>query len=110
MAGKKNKKPRCAERVSAGLFVKIVHKDMMIYGITSDLSRDGMCIETGQCLHGDADGDIIIPVGNEHIRIPFMVRWNEVLDGFYDRMGVKLKKPPRKYCRFVETLKSSAPL
>jgi hypothetical protein len=109
MAGRKDIKPRCAERIPAEILVKVVYEDQMIYGIATDVSETGMCIRVGQCLPGNAGGDVIIPVGNAHVRVPFMVRWSKVTDGFYDRMGVKLKRPPRKYKRIVEILKSSAP-
>lgn len=96
---------RAHERIPACLVVKYSDGNSTCYGIVKNISEKGMCINSGACLPSDASVKLLIPLKNEHLEIPVIVRWVSKTDEFYDAMGVELLKPSRKYLKIVDSFR-----
>ncbi len=98
-------KKRACERIPASLVVKFIHDDSLCYGIVTDMSDNGMCIKSGNCLPCDSKVTLQIPLKKGDLEIPVTVRRVVKSDGFYDIMGVELSKPTKRYLQIFNSFK-----
>jgi hypothetical protein len=98
---------RAHERIPASLVVKFSHCDSTCYGIVTNISEKGMCINSGVCLPYDSKIKLHIPLKNQHLALPVKVRWVAKTNEFYDTMGVELLNPTKKYLQIVSSIKGS---
>jgi hypothetical protein len=93
-------------RIKSSIVVKIPRCDLQCYGLATNLSEKGMCIQTGLCLPCNTEGNIFIPVQDEDIEVAMRVRWIDEGPDFYDMMGVEILGTPKKYRQLVNKLLS----
>ena len=105
--GKNRNQKRCAARIPASLVVKFLHRGSICYGLITDLSENGMRINSGVCLPSNSSLKLLLPLKEEVLELPVKVRRLVETDAFYDIMGVEVLKPPQKYLQIVESFKSA---
>jgi len=101
---------RLYDRIPASLVVKFLYSGSVCYGLITDLSENGMCINTGMCLPSGSHAKLFLPLKEEILEISAMVRRVVKTDGFYDTMGVELLDPPKKYLQIVESFRAALKL
>jgi hypothetical protein len=107
MAEKADKQKRNAIRIPASLVVKFLHHGSICYGLITDLSENGMRINSGVCLPSNSSLKLLLPLKEEVLELPVKVRRLVETDAFYDIMGVEVLKPPQKYIQIVDSFKSA---
>ena len=105
--GNNRNQKRCAARIPASLVVKFLHRGSICYGLITDLSENGMRINSGVCLPSNSSLQLLLPLKEEVLELPVKVRRLVETDAFYDIMGVEVLKPPQKYIQIVESFKSA---
>ncbi|MBC8414614.1 MAG: PilZ domain-containing protein [Nitrospira sp.] len=96
---------RIIDRIESSLMVKFINDDEMCYGLATNVSEKGMCINSGTCLPSGSEIQIFIPLNDEMLEIPATVRRVEQNENFYDCMGVELKNFPKRYKSIIEGLR-----
>ena len=107
MAEKAYNQKRNATRIPASLVVKFVHHGSICYGLITDLSENGMRINSGVCLPSNTSIKLLLPLKEEVLELPVKVRRLVETDAFYDIMGVEVLKPSEKYIQIVDSFKSA---
>jgi hypothetical protein len=100
---------RAYERINTNVRVKFLYGSDLYSGTVTNLSENGMYIQTNRCLPFDAKFDILFQLKGEVKKFPIKVFRIEKTDGFYNGMGVELIEHPRDYLEFVKKLKASLP-
>ncbi len=104
---KKRNQKRCSLRIPASLVVKFVHRGSICYGLITDISENGMRINSGVCLPSNSSLKLLLPLKEEVLELPVKVRRLVQTEAFYDIMGVEVLKPPPKYLQIVESFKTA---
>ena len=99
---------RISERVPSSLVVKFDHDNCECYGIVTNLSEEGMCIQSGICLPCDSKIKLQIPLKKGELKLQAKVMRMEQTNGFYDTMGVQLLRPTKKYLKILDSFKLAA--
>ncbi len=99
---------RISERVPSSLVVKFDHDNCECYGIVTNLSEEGMCIQSGTCLPCDAKISLQIPLKKGELKLPARVMRVERTNGFYDTMGVQLLRTTKKYMKILDSFRMAA--
>ena len=108
-AGKKKFiQKRAYERIPASLVVKYLHLGSICYGLVTDISGGGMCINTSICFSSNSSVKLMIPLKNEVLELPVKVRRVVKTEKFYERMGVEVLSPPDKYLQIVEHFRTAS--
>jgi hypothetical protein len=105
MKRKTENQKRSAVRIPASLVVKFMHRGSVCYGLITDISQNGMRINSGVCLPANSSLKLMLPLKEEVLELPVKVRRLVETDAFYDIMGVEVLKPPEKYIQIVENFK-----
>jgi len=100
-------KKRSNARIPSSLIVKFIHRGSLCYGLITDLSENGMRINSGVCLPSNSSLKLLLPLKDEVLELPVKVRRLVKTDAFYDIMGVEVLKPTEKYLEIVKTFKSA---
>ncbi len=104
---------RAFERIPAGLRTRFFYGNTIFTGTVTNLSENGMFINTRMYLSSDSRFEILIPLKEETLRVPVKVSRIVKTDDFYDYniykngMGVKLLNPPQNYLEFINRLRST---
>lgn len=98
---------RYGENIPASVVVRFFHDESRYSGIVTNLSENGMCINTGMCLPCDSSIELLIPLKKEDLNVPVKVSRVVKTGGFYNTMEVKVLNPPKKYLALVENLRSA---
>ncbi len=96
---------RAYGRIPSSLVVKYFHRGSICYGLITDLSDKGMCINSGVCLPSNSSIKLLLPLKEEVLELPVKVRRVVRTDTFYDTMGVEVLDPTDKYLKVVESFK-----
>ncbi len=107
MAKSKDNQKRAEERVPSSLVVKFFHRGSICYGLVTDLSHRGMCINSGVCLPSNSSIKLLLPLKEDVLELPVKVRRVVRTDAFYDTMGVEVLNPPDKYLQIVDSFKDA---
>ena len=98
---------RISKRVPSSLVVKFLQDDALCYGIVTNISDNGMCIQSGNCLPCDSQIKLQIPLKDTLLEVPVKVMRVVKTDDFYETMGVELLKPTKKYLKIVDSIRMS---
>lgn len=98
---------RSCKRIPSSFVVKFIDEGVVCYGIATNVSEKGMCIQSGICMPCDSKFNVMIPLKDEHLEVPVEVRWIKKTYDFYDVMGVELMQPPEKFLKLVTSCKMS---
>ena len=104
---KKSIKKRAFKRVSSCLVIKFNYKHLTRYGLATNVSEKGMCINAGINLPDSWETNFLVPIKDDQLEIASKVRWTKQSNGFYDSMGVEIFDPPEKYFKIVDSFKST---
>ncbi len=105
MARTKIDQKRSDQRIPSSLVVKYFHRGSICYGLITNLSAKGMCINSGVCLPSNSSIKLLLPLKDEVLELPVKVRRVVRTDTFYDTMGVEVLNPSEKYLQVVESFK-----
>ncbi len=98
---------RAYERTSANLHVRFFYDDAMYTGTITNLSKNGLYIETERRLYYfKLIFKVHILLDNEVLEIHVRVKRLAKTNGFYNGIGVELLDTPKKYLEFVDRLKA----
>ncbi len=98
---------RAFERIPANLQTKFFSDNTICTGTVTNLSENGMFINTRMCFPFNSMFEIRIPLKEEILKVPVKISRIVKTGDFYDGIGVKLLNPPRNYLEFVRGLKST---
>jgi len=97
---------RAFERIPVYIEVKLFCGFMFFSGVITNLSENGMLINTRICLPFESRFEVLIPIKEEVLKVHCKVTRIVNTGDLYDAMGVELLNPPKKYFEFVYSLKS----
>ncbi len=97
---------RAFERIPTNLQTTFLSDNTSYTGTVTDLSENGMFINTRVDFPFNSRLEIRIPLKEEILKVPVKVSRIKKTDDFYDGMGVELLNPPPNYLEFVNRLKS----
>lgn len=110
MAKSKVIQKRADKRFPSSLVVKYFHRGSLCYGLVTDLSKRGMCINAGACLPSNSSINLILPLKEDVLELSVKVRRVVRTDTFYDTMGVEVLNPSDTYLRIVDSFKDASDL
>jgi hypothetical protein len=104
----KFKQKRNYERIPASLVIKYVHGGSICYGLVTDISGSGMCINTSVCFPTSSNVKLMLPLKNEVLELPVKVKRVVKSERFYETMGVEVLNPPDKYFQIVKHFRTAS--
>jgi len=93
---------RSSDRVPASVKIKLCLDNDINTGTLVNLSRNGMLINTKVCFPLKSQFDILLPSGDEILKIPVKVSRLLKKDSTYDGIGVVLLNPSSRYFEFLD--------
>jgi desulfoferrodoxin-like iron-binding protein len=94
---------RSSGRVPSNLKIKLRLEDDINTGTLVNFSRSGMLINTKLCFPLKSTFDILLPAGDEILKVPVKVSRLLKKDNIYNGIGVELLDTSRKYLEFLNT-------
>lgn len=94
---------RTSDRIPKKLSVRFPCCDSFSSGTVTNLSEEGMFINTDKCFPTQAKFEILIPFKKEILNVPVKLVRLAKMGKMYNGMGVKLLNLPEKYLEFVIT-------
>ncbi|UCH45187.1 MAG: PilZ domain-containing protein [Nitrospiraceae bacterium] len=99
---------RAVKRIAVNLDARFFYGNLFYSGRISDLSEEGMFLNTRKCLPNGSMFVIVIRSENELFKVLASVRRMKKGNGCYDGMGIELVNPPENYKDYVTRMKDSA--
>jgi hypothetical protein len=96
---------RAFKRIPVDLKIRYFCGDTACNGIVTDLSENGMFIDTTLDFPFDSNFELILPMNDEVIKISAMIKRVIKNKGAYEGMGVELVNPPENYLQLVNELR-----
>jgi len=94
---------RVFERTPVNLYVSFYHSRLSYSGIVSNLSKNGMCIETKKNFPLKSKLEIVVLARGELLKVPVTVTVNRLIENsqmFYG-LGTELIEQPPNYKKIV---------
>jgi superoxide reductase len=98
-------KKRAFERVTASHQLSFSYNNTVYSGIVTNLSENGMRINTRDCPPFKSKFDILFPLEEDVLTLPAQVKRLVKREDVVDAMGVEIFNPSMKYLQFVRNLK-----
>ena len=95
------------KRIPASIKVRFFSGTTTYYGTVTNLSEKGMFISTKVSFPMQPQLKILIPLKDEILRIPALVRSFGKSGNNYNGIGVELLNPSRDYLEFVGSLRTA---
>ena len=96
---------RSFERVQSDVKINFSFSKAIYQGVITNLSENGMCINSENCLPHKSKFEILFPHDEEVLKLPAKVKRSFRISSLYEAMGVALLNPPIKYLEFVHRFK-----
>ena len=96
---------RAFERVNASMEVSYYCGNTICHGTVTDLSENGMFINTKIEFPFDLNFELHIALDNEILKAPAQVKRIVRTDNYYGGIGVELLDPADNYLEFIGRLK-----
>ncbi len=97
---------RVCERIPVNIEAGFSYNDSFYYGIVTNISEKGMCINTRMRLFFNSSVELLIISKEEGLNVPAKVSCIVMMtDSFSDAMGVEVLNPAKKYLEFVDSLR-----
>jgi len=93
---------RSSGRVPSNLKIKLRLEDDINTGTLVNFSRNGMLINTKLCFPLKSTFEILLPTGDEILKVPVKVSRLLKTDNIYTGIGVELLDAPREYLVFLD--------
>lgn len=95
---------RNSERIPVNLALRFPFSNTFIPGTVTNLSEDGMFIDTELCFPLASKFEVLIKLKNEILAIPVQIVRIVKSNKRYQGMGVRILNSPPKYLEFLGTL------
>ncbi len=95
---------RSVERVSETIRVNFYYEKDTYEGTVTDLSYNGLCIDTYACPPCEADIEVVLIMGDEVFQLPGKIKRLANTNELNCCMGVEFSDSSEQYYRFVSTL------
>ncbi len=92
---------RVSKRIPAKLALRFPCADTSCSGIVSDLSENGMFINTKICFPIQLKFELLIPLKNEILNVPVKIARIVKTDDVYDGMGVEMTDLSKEYLKYL---------
>ena len=96
---------RAFERIPVEFKVRYFCGDTPCNGTVTNLSENGMFIDTTIDFPFDSNFEIVLPLHDEVMKISATIKRVVKSKGAYNGMGVELVNPPENYLQLVNELK-----
>lgn len=96
---------RAFERIPVEYKVRYFCGDIAYIGTVTDLSENGMFIDTTIDFPFDSNFELLLPLNDEVVKVSAIIKRVVKNRGVYEGMGVELVNPPENYLQFVDELK-----
>jgi len=96
---------RAFERISVDFKVRYFCGDTAWNGNVTDLSENGMFIDTTIDFPFDSNFELVLPINDEVMKISAVIKRMVKDKGVYKGMGVELVDPPENYLQLVNELR-----
>jgi hypothetical protein len=99
---------RAFERILTFFSVKLLCKNSLHDGIVTNLSQNGMCIETNGSFCSESNLEVLIPLSDEDF-LKFPVKFQRIVEtnGFFGSICVEVLNPPNNYLDFVDSRRTA---
>ena len=98
-------KRRAFERIPVDFKVRYFFGDAAWNGTVTDLSENGMFIDTTIDFPFDSNFELVLPLNDEVMKISAIIKRVVRNKGKYNGMGVELVNPPENYLQLVNDLR-----
>jgi len=98
-------KKRAFERVQSDVKINFSFSKATYTGVITNLSENGMRINSANCLPHTSEFEILFPHDEEVLKLPARVKRLFKISSLYETMGVELLNPSIKYLEFVHRFK-----
>jgi hypothetical protein len=95
---------RNSERISVNLALRFPFSNTYIPGTVTDLSENGMFIDTELCFPLESKFEVLIKLKNEILTIPVQIARVVKSNNKYSGMGVRILNSPPEYRAFLSSL------
>ncbi len=99
---------RAFERIPVDFKVRYFCGDAAWNGTVTDLSENGMFINTTINFPFDSNFELLLPLNEEVIKISAVIKRMVRSKGIYKGMGVELVTPPESYLQLVNELRHAS--
>lgn len=96
---------RVFERIPVDFKVRYFCEDTACNGTVTNLSENGMFIDTTIDFPFDSNFELLLPLENEVMKISAIIKRMVSNKGVYKGMGIELVNPPENYLHFVNELR-----
>ena len=96
---------RAFERIPVDFKVRYFCGDTDWNGTVTDLSENGMFINTTIDFPFDSNFELLLPLSDEVMKISAVIKRMVRNKGIYEGMGVELVNPPQNYLQLVNDLR-----
>jgi hypothetical protein len=98
---------RSSERIPTNLYVRFFYNKTVHTGIVTNLSSNGMCIETRMHIPLESRLEIYMLVKEAHLKISVKVSWQIRKNDRCCGMGIQLNQQQQHYKSLVESVRST---
>lgn len=100
---------RAYKRVKTYMLVKFLCRNCPSYGVVTNISENGMYIDTGMNLPAESRFELLIHLSDEEtLSVPAKLSRLVKTAGVYDGICVELLNPPKNYTNFVAALRTAS--
>lgn len=96
---------RAFERIPVDFKIRYFLGDVACNGNVTNLSENGMYIDTAIDFPFDSNFELVLPYEDEVLQLSAVIRRLVKCEEGYKGMGVELKDPPDNYLRLVKELR-----
>ncbi|GBE03507.1 PilZ domain protein [bacterium BMS3Abin09] len=96
---------RIFQRIQVDFKVRYFCGDNAYNGTVTDLSENGMFIDTTIDFPFDSNFKLVLPLNDEVINVSAIIKRVVKSKGIYNGIGVELENPPENYLQFVNKLR-----
>jgi len=98
---------RSSERIPTNLYVRFFYNKTLYTGIVTNLSSNGMCIETRMHIPLESRLEIFMLCQEAPVKITVKVSWHIKKSDMYCGMGTQLNQQPQHYKSLVDSVRSA---
>jgi len=98
---------RSSERIPTNLYVRFFYDKTPHTGIVTNLSSNGMCIETRMHIPLESRLEIFMLAKEAPLKISVNVSWQIKKSDRYCGMGTRISQQPQHYKSLVDSVRSS---
>lgn len=98
---------RAFDRIPTNLYIRFFHNNMLYSGIVTNLSKNGMRIDTGVYIPSHSKFNVLLIIKGMNVKVPVKVNRLITSGEVHRGMGVELSEQPQNYSGLVKSIRSS---